>query len=536
MSQEENILGVVSQDKKDLLNTGTIGDSEQNATSTLSQAGGVVGERLQKTTRASAKNGARGALGAKATKDTSKTLKDAQNAKKRADKLKGAKDAAKAKVVDQLDQSEELNGIREIYDAEQAGKAAAKRALDLAKNAKNKHKAAKQAKKASKKASGLGAKKGASKAAKTAMEKKLEQKAAKAATKTVAKKGIGQILLAALTSKAAIIVGGILAALFVFFLAVFALTQMFSAIFGFAADEEQNKMLEGLPAYITYSMVEECLECQEEYGHPAACTLAQIIVESGAGDTPSKLASEQKNLFGIKWASSYAAQEEINAAPNQYKAYSTHEYYDGSTQTTITAKFTWFKSMEKCIRFRSRYMLQRAPYSTNKTIKAAIKECDSDKMAKGLKSAGWATSDAYVQSLKDTMKKYDLYIYDGMSVKDFKNTSNIGKKVVQVAKTQLGVPYVWGGETPYKALDCSGLTMYCYSQVGIKLTHYTETQLKECKRKVLVKNARVGDILYRKGHVAIYVGKGKYIQAPHPGAVVSYGDNLSSFTWALQMY
>ena len=55
--------------------------------------------------------------------------------------------------------------------------------------------------------------------------------------------------------------------------------------------------LEGLPPYITTMMVEAALECQEEYGHPAAVPIAQIIQESGQGDRMSRLAERDHNLL-----------------------------------------------------------------------------------------------------------------------------------------------------------------------------------------------------------------------------------------------
>jgi cell wall-associated NlpC family hydrolase len=42
--------------------------------------------------------------------------------------------------------------------------------------------------------------------------------------------------------------------------------------------------------------------------------------------------------------------------------------------------------------------------------------------------------------------------------------------VVAIAQRYLGVPYVYGGASP-SGFDCSGLTMYCYAQVGVGLAH-----------------------------------------------------------------
>lgn len=112
----------------------------------------------------------------------------------------------------------------------------------------------------------------------------------------------------------------------------------------------------------------------------------------------------------------------------------------------------------------------------------------------------------------------------------------VGAAVIAAAKSQLGVPYVWGGTSPFVGLDCSGLTQYCYRQAGIEITRTTYTQVAAALKKVPVFQARPGDVLWNSHHVAIYVGDGQYIHAPHTGDVVRYGSALSTFTYALQFY
>ena len=205
-----------------------------------------------------------------------------------------------------------------------------------------------------------------------------------------------------------------------------------------------------------------------------SCTIAQVICESGQGDAMSQLATRDHNLFGIKWASSFASCPEVAGKAS----WATHEEVGGQV-VTVMADFTVFKSDADCIRFRSRVLLQNSRYADNAFIKEAIADHDSDKMAEGLKDAGYATSSEYVESLKSVMRTYNLYRFDGMGVGDFEKGAAGGDAIVQAAYSQLGVPYVWGGSTPGVGLDCSGLTQYCYRQAGISISHYTEDQLKE---------------------------------------------------------
>lgn len=97
-------------------------------------------------------------------------------------------------------------------------------------------------------------------------------------------------------------------------------------------------------------------------------------------------------------------------------------------------------------------------------------------MAEGLKDAGWATSSAYVDSLKSAMDTYNLRRFDSMTVEDLESGALSADAIIAAAYSQLGVPYVWGGNTPGVGLDCSGLTQYCYRQAGIAIPRNSEDQ------------------------------------------------------------
>ena len=86
---------------------------------------------------------------------------------------------------------------------------------------------------------------------------------------------------------------------------------------------------------------------------------------------------------------------------------------------------------------------------------------------------------------------------------------------------EIGRPYSYGSAGPY-AFDCSGLTRYVWSKAGVWLDHYSGAQLNEGKRIANSSAARPGDILEfaGMGHVALYVGDGWMIEAPHSGLSV----------------
>ncbi len=95
-----------------------------------------------------------------------------------------------------------------------------------------------------------------------------------------------------------------------------------------------------------------------------------------------------------------------------------------------------------------------------------------------------------------------------------------------IALRYLGVPYVWGGASP-SGFDCSGLVMYVYAQLGISLPHYTVAQWNATDP---ISSPEPGDLVFFNGlgHVGIYIGGGRFVNAPHTGSVVRI-DSMSNF-------
>lgn len=101
-------------------------------------------------------------------------------------------------------------------------------------------------------------------------------------------------------------------------------------------------------------------------------------------------------------------------------------------------------------------------------------------------------------------------------------SSGRGAIAVQAAYSQLGKPYVFGAAGP-NAYDCSGLTMWAWAHAGVALPHSAAAQFgsgPQVPRSAL----QPGDLLFFYtpiDHVAIYIGNGMMIDAPHTGTVVS---------------
>jgi cell wall-associated NlpC family hydrolase len=94
-------------------------------------------------------------------------------------------------------------------------------------------------------------------------------------------------------------------------------------------------------------------------------------------------------------------------------------------------------------------------------------------------------------------------------------------RAVSTALSQLGTPYVVGGQAP-GGFDCSGLVLYAYAQAGIQLPRTAAEQLAATPH-VPAGSLQPGDLLFfypGVTHVGIYIGNGLMVDSPHIGASV----------------
>lgn len=122
--------------------------------------------------------------------------------------------------------------------------------------------------------------------------------------------------------------------------------------------------------------------------------------------------------------------------------------------------------------------------------------------------------------------------------KDAMDSPSLVKSVLQRAFSLLGTPYRWGGNSPEKGFDCSGLVGYVFRTIGIDLPRVSRAMAGE-GTKVASRDALAeGDLVFfgkrgRIDHVGIYIGGGKFLHAPRSGRDVTVS-SLDSGYWANQ--
>lgn len=105
---------------------------------------------------------------------------------------------------------------------------------------------------------------------------------------------------------------------------------------------------------------------------------------------------------------------------------------------------------------------------------------------------------------------------------------NKASKVIQIAKSKMGCKYVWGATGP-NTFDCSGLMLWSFRQIGVKLPRTSKEQ-SNAGQYVSRANLKPGDLVFfntsGKGvsHVGLYIGNNQFVHAPNRRTVVKIND------------
>ena len=99
-------------------------------------------------------------------------------------------------------------------------------------------------------------------------------------------------------------------------------------------------------------------------------------------------------------------------------------------------------------------------------------------------------------------------------------------KIGETAAKYVGLPYIWGGNDPSVGLDCSSFVQNVYRDLGHELPRVTWDQMRQGTAVPSMAEAKPGDLLFsfNGGHVALYLGNGKAIDAPQPGQTIQVRD------------
>ena len=98
--------------------------------------------------------------------------------------------------------------------------------------------------------------------------------------------------------------------------------------------------------------------------------------------------------------------------------------------------------------------------------------------------------------------------------------------IAEQALLAVGTPYRRGGSSPQTGFDCSGLVTHVFKEAwGLKLPRSTREQ-RWAGKPVRLAHLREGDLVFYNtrgrpySHVGIYIGDGRFVHAPRPGAKV----------------
>ena len=271
------------------------------------------------------------------------------------------------------------------------------------------------------------------------------------------------------------------------------------------------------------SQTEEDLKAaqeEQEQQYQAMKRRIKYMYEAGTGSaTVEKVLSSGNTTSALK-------QAEYSQDLHSYDRKKLNEYV-ATVEKVAELKDTLETKMDDLEKTQTEYEEQKTELNTTITEKSSeIKDLDvqideavkkaAEEEAKRQEEARKAAEAA---AAAEAAKKNNNNRNTGGTTNNGGTTYNpsTGNAIVDAAYSQIGVPYVWGGTTPYVGLDCSGLVQYCYRQAGKSIPRTSGSILAG---GTIVSDPQPGDICWTPGHVAIYIGNGQMIAAQQTGVPV----------------
>ena len=190
-----------------------------------------------------------------------------------------------------------------------------------------------------------------------------------------------------------------------------------------------------------------------EHKIPASITLAQGLLESGAGN--SALAREAKNHFGIK----------------------CHKGWEGNTYTMDDDEkdecFRKYNDAEESFRDHSEFLRGRSRYAALFDLEIT----DYVGWAKGLKAAGYATNPKYAQLLIDRIELYDLAKYDKIALGQMSDDNQLPD--IAPEDELLELAFSPDDRAAYELVDMTQDKRFIYENNGVRFVFAKEGETPE---------------------------------------------------------
>lgn len=227
--------------------------------------------------------------------------------------------------------------------------------------------------------------------------------------------------------------------------------------------------------------------------------VVKTVVSQARLAEPIKILQQQDGWYEIEQSDTYRGWVSPTDVVLTTKEF--WEDYQNSKSVLITSPFVYVYPTTDCCPTGK----DAATIVTGATLGTMLKLVSED-------------SSAYKVSLPDGRLGY-VPVEDGQVIEALnKIARGTADGIIALAKQFIGLPYYWGGTTPY-GYDCSGFVQTIYKMNGIHLLRDAHQQFEQgeavISREDLVKGDMVFWSTYRAGasHVGIYLGNNEYIHA-----------------------